>query len=385
MPATTMTVFDEGRVAAAVLAGTNTLQCGDGVTLRDWPVNLLAGATYAVVCHGQIRLISTNTADTLTVSTNWTTAIALGETYVIIPLASGPNAGTAGLSYYGVVTAVPGANQFTCPTLTGLGAGKFQPGATQYSAYVLRDAGGLAALPQGETRLVTVYDTATGTFTTTAFPAAVAVGDEILLLHPVLGGGGGGGGMPATAGLWMFGIVSPVQVPSTTVVDIPHLAGFQNDTFNNEFYMEVLNAGGAAPEGQKRLITDYVGATGSFTTDAFTANVEAGDIVAIFHKAIEAIDIIARGTLDTSSATVPADSTRTEGNNHFRGHLLIPTEGTYAGRATRIVQYTGAGGIFIVDPNNPFPGATGLVDYIVTKSQAEFVPAGGGTNNRTPA
>lgn len=212
----------------------------------------------------------------------------------------------------------------------------------------------------------------------------IAVGTLFVIMSNPGGGGGGGGGMPATAPLWMFGIVSPAQVASTTVIDIPHLAGFQNDTFNGEFYMQVLNAGGAAPEGETKIIQDYVGATGRFTTDAFTANIEAGDIVAIFHRAIEAIDIIARGTFDTSSATVPADSTRTEGNNFFRGHLLIPTEGTYANRATRIVEYTGVGGIFTVDPNNPFPGATGLVDYIIVKSQAEFVPAGGGTNNRTP-
>lgn len=199
------------------------------------------------------------------------------------------------------------------------------------------------------------------------------------------GGAGGGAGMPPTTALWMFGIVGVAQVASTTIMDIPHLAGFQNDTFNGEFYMEILNAGGAAPEGQKRIIQDYVGATGRFTVDAFGANVEAGDIVAIYHKSIEAIDIAARGTLDTSSATVPADSTRAEADNHFRGHLLIPTEGTYAGRATRIVAYTGAGGIFTLDPNNPLPGVTGLVDYIVVKSQGEFVPAADGANNRTPA
>ncbi|MDP2872770.1 MAG: hypothetical protein Q8P31_09565, partial [Bacillota bacterium] len=105
--------------------------------------------------------------------------------YAIIPLAPSGDEAVGGLAYYGVVTAVPGADQFTIPTLAGLGAGKFQPGATQYSAYVLRDAGGLAAVPQGETQLVITYDTATGNFLAGAFAApGVGVGDEILLLHP---------------------------------------------------------------------------------------------------------------------------------------------------------------------------------------------------------
>lgn len=213
----------------------------------------------------------------------------------------------------------------------------------------------------------------------------IAPGTLFVILSASGGGGGGGAGMPPTTALWMFGIVSPAQVASTTVIDIPHLAGFQDNTFNDEFYMQILHAGGAAPEGDKRIITLYGGGIGRFTTDAFSANVEAGDIVAIFHTSIEAIDIIARGTLDTSSATVPADSTRAEGNNHFRGHLFIPTEGTYAGRATRIVEYTGVGGIFILDPNNPLPGVSGEVDYIIVKSQTEFVPAADAAINRTPS
>lgn len=216
-------------------------------------------------------------------------------------------------------------------------------------------------------------------------PQQILAGIRFVILTNTGGGAGGGGGMPPTAPLWMFGNVSPAQVASPTVIDIPHLAGFQDNTFNDEFYIQVLDADGAAPEGEKRIITDYDGGTGRFTTDAFSADVEAGDIVAIFHTAIEAIDIIARGTLDTSSQTVPADNTRAEGDNHFNGHLLVPTEGVYAGRATRIVDYTGVGGIFTLDPNNPLPGVSGLVDYIVIKSQTEFVPGVDGVNNRTPS
>jgi hypothetical protein len=92
--------------------------------------------------------------------------------------------GGQGLVYYGVVTAVPGANQFTIPTLAGLGAGKFDGATNPYVAFVFRDAGGASAAPQGELQTVTGYVTATGVFTTAAFTAAVAAGDEILILHP---------------------------------------------------------------------------------------------------------------------------------------------------------------------------------------------------------
>lgn len=91
-----------------------------------------------------------------------------------------------GLSLHGTVTAIPGANQFTIPTLAGLGAGKFADATAPYRAFVLRDADGAGALPQGEMRTVTGYITATGTFTTAAFSAAVAVNDEILIIHPRL-------------------------------------------------------------------------------------------------------------------------------------------------------------------------------------------------------
>ena len=189
--------------------------------------------------------------------------------------------------------------------------------------------------------------------------------------------------------LWMFGRCAAAMAPSTTVITTDNLgAVLPNDVFDNHFWMQVIrnvSAPVTAPEGEIRRITGFVGATQTFTTDGFTANLEPGDLVAIFHESILPIEILGFGTLTTSSATVPADVARTEANNYFRGHLLMTTEGAVRFRPTRIVEYTGAGGIFIVDPNNPFPAATGLVDYVICGSQAEFVPAGGGTNNRTPA
>jgi len=102
--------------------------------------------------------------------------------------AVGPTGVNQGLVYYGVVTAVPAANQFTIPTLAGLGAGKFTEvgGLGQYYAFVFRDAAGGSVAPQGESQLITNYGTATGNFTANAFTVPVDIGDEILIIHPFL-------------------------------------------------------------------------------------------------------------------------------------------------------------------------------------------------------
>ena len=92
----------------------------------------------------------------------------------------------SGLFWKGTVTAVPGANQFTIPTLAGLGDGLFADAVAPYQAFVLRDAAGLSAAPQGEQQAVTAYDSDTGAFTANAFTVAVAVGDKIMIIHPSL-------------------------------------------------------------------------------------------------------------------------------------------------------------------------------------------------------
>jgi len=286
-----------GATTAAGNAGGTTLVCGglalepsyDGLTVKI----LTGGAA------GQVRTIQVHNGNTLFVGVGFTNylgaaqQIAAGTGFVILSSESGGGgpgpAPAESLTYYGVVDAVPGANQFTISGLAGLGAGKFAGATNPYQAFVLRDAGGASAAPQGQIEPITAYVTATGVFTTAPFTAAVGVGDEILIMNPALAGALLGGG------------------------------------------------------------------------------------------------VVAFGTFDTSSATVPADSTRGEANQYFRGHLLVPLSGAQAQRATRIVDYTGAGGIFTVDPANPFTAATGLVPYIIIRDQTEFAPAAGFGPGRTPA
>jgi len=91
-----------------------------------------------------------------------------------------------GLAIYGKVDAVPGANQFTVRQLAGHGVGKFMGAINPWSVYVWRKATGTSALPQGQLRVITNYNNTTGTFTTAAFGAVIAVNDEILVVDPML-------------------------------------------------------------------------------------------------------------------------------------------------------------------------------------------------------
>jgi hypothetical protein len=170
--------------------------------------------------------------------------------------------------------------------------------------------------------------------------------------------------------LWMFGRCATGMAASQTVITTDNLtATLPNDIFNDEFYMAVIhnaNAVGTAPEGEWRRISDFVGATQTFTTDGFSANVEENDLVMIIHESILFGQPLGRGTLDTSSQTVPADSTRTEGNDYFKGYLLMATEGAARFQPRPIRQYIGATGVFVLD--EPLTTAPGTVDYVVLPS-----------------
>ena len=249
----------------------------------------------------------------------------------------------------------------------------------------------------GQGRQIAIHTLASGTLMvaapwTDSTGAAVQIpANTAYIISPIAPGGAG----PAapSIGLWMFGVCDPGMAGSLNTIVCPNLAGFPNDIFNNEFWMQVIhnaNAPGTAPEREIRRITDFVGASGTFTTDAFSANVEANDLVAIFHESIMGMEIAGFGTLTTSSTTVPADAGRAaayawENNDYHKGFLLMLTEGNCRFQARRIVGYTAATGVFTLDPNNPFSQAPGLVDYVILRDQTEFVPAVDSASNIIPA
>jgi len=221
----------------------------------------------------------------------------------------------------------------------------------------------------------------------------IAAGTRFVILSAIGGAGAPAPVLAPSIGLWMFGECDPGMGASLNTLVLTNLAHFPDDIFNNEFWVQVIHNAdvpGAAPEREIRRVTDYVGATGTFTCDDFSANVEANDLVCVFHESIMGIEILGYGTLTLSSATVPEDNLRLEVDNYFNGCLFMATEGACRFQPRRIVDWAvgGAGpgsGIFTLDPNNPLTGLPGVVDYVIIGDQTEFIPAADGGNNRIPS
>ncbi|KKM64728.1 hypothetical protein LCGC14_1498500 [marine sediment metagenome] len=79
---------------------------------------------------------------------------------------------------------------------------------------------------------------------------------------------------------------SGMGASQTTIVSDDFI-GYGNDFFNDKYYMQVIlnvNSVGSGPEGIARQITDYVSATGTFTTASFGSNVEENDEILIMHE-----------------------------------------------------------------------------------------------------
>jgi hypothetical protein len=106
------------------------------------------------------------------------------------------------------------------------------------------------------------------------------------------------------------GICAAGMGASTTIIVCENLAGFGTGYFNGKYYIQVIknnNAVGIAPECEYRKITDYVSATGTFTTKAFSANVEASDEIIVIHSKLVDYQFVAYKTAGAFNWTVPAD------------------------------------------------------------------------------
>lgn len=80
------------------------------------------------------------------------------------------------------------------------------------------------------------------------------------------------------------GVCNSGMAASTTTIVCDDLKDFDDDYFNDGWLMYIAHnddAPGTAPEGETRDISNYVGATGTFTTAAFSANVEESDVVIV--------------------------------------------------------------------------------------------------------
>ncbi len=202
---TIIPAVDSGVVSSTIFIGSNTLVD----VAKYWASHIHKNRLVGIA--GQLAVIQDNTANTLTIKGAWSMAAGTGTPYAILgadfmqvlrDVFGGGfdiNAGNplqvfdpkvwgsaSGLILSGTVTVVPGADQFTIPTLAGLGAGKFSGATKPFRAFVFRDAGGASAAPQGQMQAITAYDSATGTFTAPGFIPVIDVGDEILILNPRL-------------------------------------------------------------------------------------------------------------------------------------------------------------------------------------------------------
>ncbi|MDD4985693.1 MAG: hypothetical protein PHQ43_07885 [Dehalococcoidales bacterium] len=202
-----------------------------------------------------------------------------------------------GLVFDAEVTAWTSPTSFTAPGLAGQGAGFF----IGWTVYVVRDIGGLAAAPQGESQLVTAYDTSSGRITHVAFTVPLAVGDSVYLLHPSIANVSAAilavvnPYMTRTQGLYYYGVVT--DVPGANQFTIAALSGMGANKFidlsgANPYYAFVFRdagGGGAAPQAELRAITGYGTATGNFVAAAFTVPVAIGDEMLILHPSLARI------------------------------------------------------------------------------------------------
>ncbi len=130
---------------------------------------------------------------------------------------------------------------------------------------------------------------------------------------------------------------------SQTIVASTDLVGYGDGFFNDNYYMQILrDAGGAgaAPEHEVRKITAYTSTTGSFTCDAFSANVDAGDQLLILHESLVAIGRDdANNTFDSSSVVSDDDGSLLERAEYIQQQL---------GYGVRLLTETGGGSTTLI-------------------------------------
>jgi len=97
---------------------------------------------------------------------------------------------------------------------------------------------------------------------------------------------------PAAVSPMYSGQCSYNMTPSLNTIVVPYLVGYYDDIFNTKFYVQVVrnaNSPGALPENEIKRVLDYIGATGTFTTDNFSLNVEANDLVLVMHESLVSV------------------------------------------------------------------------------------------------
>jgi len=215
-----------------------------------------------------------------------------------------------GLVYYGEVTQVDLDTQFRVAGLAGFGDAYF---ANTYRVYVVRDAAGLGAAPQGEMQPCTAYTSVGGIFTQPTFTVGLAVSDEVLLIHERIAEIAN-----LVAGLGTRADTAHVTFPSavasalaylkgqqiaqglcyygdiTTYTDTTHIAsttlgGFETGFFIGWacFLIKDDGGAGASPQGARSLVTAFTTGTGAITlASPLPAAGAVGDQIMLVHPVL---------------------------------------------------------------------------------------------------
>ncbi len=123
--------------------------------------------------------------------------------------------------------------------------------------------------------------------------------------------------------------------PITTYTDAntfaaAELAGYGNDFFRGWYVFSMWDAGGAgaAPQGEYRLVTDYVSLTGTFSHNAFSAISAVTDIVWLVHPLLYEILTIRGGAETLESLDDELDAILDLGGGDVETLLMDGTEQT---------------------------------------------------------
>jgi len=157
-------------------------------------------------------------------------------------------------------------------------------------------------------------------------------------------------------------IILPSQIPADVATILADLAVPGADVVTNTLERDVV---------------------GNKTDAAKYAPAATQSIIAML-KGLLGSSLVATGTFTTSSSTVPADTGRAEASSYWKGCILLPLTGSDAFQPRYIIGFNNIGGVFTVDPNNPFTAVTGLVAYAILAAQTDFVPAADSVNNNQP-
>jgi len=102
-------------------------------------------------------------------------------------------------------------------------------------------------------------------------------------------------------GLCFAGIITTAT--SATEFKVAKLANKGTNVFNDKFYIQIVEADSAAPEGEVKKVSAYTTGDGTFTTAAFSVAPDVGDQIILYPESIFAIGQIADAALAMNTAS----------------------------------------------------------------------------------